>query len=548
MQTQATHIQGPSITQFNNIAPQPIPRSLFKRDFTLRTTFGADALIPFMIDEILPGDDISLKMHALTRMTTPIKPLFENLYLETFAFFVPNRLVWDNWEKFQGQQTNPGDSVAYTIPKLNPATAPINTTGFPEKSIYDYFGLPINVTNLDNISALWNRAYELIYNEWFRDENLTNSVSILTGDGPDPANAYQLRLRRKRKDYLTSALPWPQKGTAINIPLGTTAPIINRTIVANNGTNFMWAKNANTNAMLPVNSDIVVSGATAGQLFGSIGGVATYIDPNGRLELDPSSYADLSGASSITINALRQAALYQQILELDARGGTRYVESLYTRFGVISPDFRLQRPELIGQGSTRFNIFPVPQTAATAPSETPQGNLAAFGTNYINGDHGCRYSATEHGMLFFLGNVRADLTYSQGVPKMFSRRTRLDFYEPQLNGLGEQAILNKEIFAQGNASDDLAFGYQERFAEYRYYPSGIRAALRPTAALSLDVWHLSEEFGSLPLLNATFVQSNTPMNRVLAVTTEPPFLMDANFSYNHVRPMPIRSNPGITRL
>jgi len=280
-------------------------------------------------------------------------------------------------------------------------------------------------------------------------------------------------------------------------------------------------------------------------MLNSADGYAVSLDPRGGL------VADLNDATAITINALRQAALYQQILELDARGGTRYVESIYSRFGVISPDFRLQRPELLGQGSTRINIYSVPQTAPTVEGTTPQGNLAAFGTANIGG-HGCRYSATEHGMLFGLMNVRADLTYQQGLPRMFTRKTRLDYYEPLLNGLGEQAVLNREIYTQGDDGGGLAdlevLGYAERFSEYRFRNSQITGKFRSNATGTLDVWHLSQQFGALPVLNSSFITESVPMARVLAVNTEPSFLMDASFSYNHVRPMPIRSNPGIDRL
>lgn len=532
------HIQGPQINQFNNIAPRPIPRSMFKRDFTRRSTFNADYLVPIFLEEIIPGDDVSLNMTAAVRMTTPVKPLMDNLYLETFWFFIPNRLVWSNWEKFQGQQTNPGDSVAYTIPVLNNAVAPMSTTGFTVESVYDYFGLPTLVTSLDNISALFNRAYDLCYNDWFRDENLQNSITVATGDGPDnPAN-YVLRKRNKRKDYFTSCLPWPQKGDAVTINIGGNVPVMGigkrdinftdsgTTYVMPDGTSF------NTNYAL-------IDPATSQRQF-AVKGPAT-------VDGGPNIYADLSQASPITINALRQAALYQQILELDARGGTRYVESIYSRFGVVSPDFRLQRPELIGQGHTRINVYAVPQTAPTDSGTTPQGNLAAFSMTPVTG-HGCRYSATEHGIILGLANVRADLTYQQGIPKMFTRQTRLDFYEPLLNGLGEQTVLNGEIYAQGTSADQNPFGYQERFAEYRFRNSEITGKFRSTDPQSLDVWHLSQEFGSLPALNSSFIEENVPMDRILAVTDEPDFLFDASFNYTHVRPMPIRSNPGISRL
>lgn len=536
-----THIQGPQINQFNNIAPNPIPRSAFRRDFTRRTTFDQDYLVPCFVDEILPGDDVSLKMNALVRMSTPIKPIMDNLHLETFWFFIPNRLVWTNWAKFQGQQTNPGDSVAFTIPVLNNAVAPMSTTGFTVESVYDYFGLPINVTSLDSISALFNRAYDLIWNEWFRDENLQNSLTVATGDGPDDPATYALRKRNKRKDYLTSCTPWPQKGTAVSINLSGYAPVVMNPSISYPVANPLMRNALNGN----LQTSVAAFGSSVGGFYINAASSANvFLDLNGAAIYS----ADASGIAGPTINALRQSALYQQILELDARGGTRYVESIYSRFGVISPDFRLQRPELIGQGSSRINIYAIPQTAPTTGGSTPQGNLAAFGTADIRGDHGCRYSATEHGMIIGLVNVRADLTYQQKVPKMFTRSTRLDLYEPLQNGLGEQAVLNREIYADGTSTDVAVFGYQERFAEYRYKDSEITGKFRSTAATSLDIWHLSQEFGSLPALNSSFITEDVPMDRVLAVNTEPSFLMDVSYSYNHVRPMPIRSNPGITRL
>lgn len=531
------HIQGPQINQFNGISPAPVPRSAFQRDFTRRSTFNSDYLVPIFCDEILPGDEVKLSMTAAVRMTTPIKPLMDNLYLETFWFFIPNRLVWSNWEKFQGQQTNPGDSVAYTIPVLNKAMAPMSTTGFAVQSVYDYLGLPTLVTNLANISALWNRAYDLCWNDWFRDENLNNSITVPTTDGPDDPATYTLRKRNKRKDYYTSCLPWPQKGNPVTIGLGGLAPV--KGIALGTTSNYTGVATGykDSTGVTPSGTNWWQPGTSI--IYQGIQATAT-----------PQIFADLGAAQPITINALRQAALYQQILELDARGGTRYVESIFSRFGVISPDFRLQRPELIGQGHTRVNVYAVPQTAPTVAGQTPQGNLAAFSMTPIQGDHGCRYHATEHGMIIGLANVRADLTYQQGIPRMFTRQTRLDFYEPLLNGLGEQTVYNGEIYAQGTSADLDPFGYNERFAEYRFKPSEITGKFRSTDPQSLDVWHLSQEFGSLPALNASFIAEAVPMDRILAINTatEPNFLFDANFSYLHVRPMPMRSNPGISRL
>lgn len=561
MQQRVMNISGPEINQFNNISPNAIPRSSFVRNFTRRTTFNSDFLIPIFVDEILPGDDVHVKMSAVTRMSTPIKPLMDNLYQDFFFFYIPNRLVWDKWEQFQGMRLDPMVSTDYTIPVLDNTKAPLSTTGFLNESIYDYFGLPTLVDGLEDISCLFNRAYLLTWNEWFRDENL--QADLITGspnfkgDGPDDPGAYGLLRRNKRKDYLTSCLPWPQKGDASGFALAGQAPLVftggaqgsipalslnaDRTYVQGDATPRTQVKRTSA---LDALVQIPGSTNTAQANISFTNSTPIIVD----LDNPGDSYADLSAVSTVTINALRQAALYQQILELDARGGTRYVEAIYSRFGVVNPDFRLQRPELIGQSSSRINVYAVPQTQSTDSGTTPQGNLAAFAQNTMSQEHGCRYSATEHGMIIGLMNVRADLTYQQGIPRMFTRQTRLDFYEPLQNGLGEQAVLNREIFAAGEAADLNVFGYQERWSEYRFKQSEITGKFRSNDPQTLDIWHVSQYFGTRPNLNGLFIEEHVPMDRVLAVTDEPQFLMDMAFQYNHVRPMPIRSNPGITRL
>ena len=531
------HVQGPQIHQFNNISQMPVPRSSFKRDYPRRMTFDSDYLVPIFSDEIYPGDDVHLKLTLLTRLLSPLKvPIMDNLYQETFFFFVPYRLVWDNWEKFQGMQINPGDSVAYTVPVLDKTKTPMSDTGFQNGSVFDYLSLPTRVTGLTGISALYNRAIDLIWNEWFRDENLQNSLTIQKGNGPDDPGTYALRKRNKRKDRFTSLLPTPQKGAAPSLPLGGfapvlstgVAPIFNTTATGNTNSTLRWTGDTNSvtrNGNASYTGDVIFTNTTGLQ-------------------------TDLSAAQGPTINALRQTIVYQQILELDARGGTRYVESIYSRFGVISPDFRLQRPELIGQGSSLFNVYPVAQTAPqqATGTTTPQGNLSAFGVNIITNGHGCRYSATEHGMIIGLMNVRADLTYSQGIPKRFLKSTRLDFYEPMQNGLGEEAVLLGELYAQGTAADQTVLGYQERFSDLRFRDAEICGKLRPNDPQSLSSWHLSQFFNAAPGLNSSFITEAVPMDRVSAITTEPKFITDIHFSYNHVRPLPIRSAPGLKRL
>ena len=514
--------------QFSMIPRAEIPRSKFNAQKTLKTAFDAGNLVPIFVDEVLPGDSFNCRMTAFTRLATPLFPVMDNMYLDTFFFFVPNRLVWSNWQRFMGERDpNPDSSIDYTIPTM---TSP--TGGYAVNSLQDYMGLPtagqVDGASTVTHSALFTRAYNLIWNEWFRDENLQDSVTVDKGDGPDTYSNYTLLRRGKRHDYFTSALPWPQKGDAVTLPLGDRADI-----VAEGGAgDWLQVKNSSGN--------YVNLAADSSQLYN-----------RGSLVQTPAYdlYADLSSATAATINSIRNSFQVQRLLERDARGGTRYTEIVRSHFGVISPDARLQRPEYLGGGSAPIVINPIAQQSATAVtgSDTPLGTLGAVGTGLADG-HGFSQSFTEHGIIIGLASVRADLTYQQGLHKMYSRSTRYDFYFPVFSHLGEQAIENREIYCDGTANDDGVFGYQERWAEYRYKPSQVTGYMRSTSAGTLDAWHLAQNFGSLPTLNGTFIEDNPPVDRVVAVGAEADgkqFIFDAFFNVDMARPMPMYSVPGL---
>ena len=502
--------------EFSRVPQADIQRSTFNRSHGLKTTFDAGYLVPIFVDEVVPGDSFNLKAHGFGRLATPIYPVMDNLYVETFFFFVPNRLIWDNWEKFNGAQDNPGDSTSYLVPQLTLGSG----VSIPGDSLYDYMGLPTGVNGIA-FNNLHGRAYNLCYNEWFRDENLQDSVTVDKGDGPDNISDYTLLKRGKRHDYFTSCLPWPQKGEAVQLPLGSLAPV---------------TTNAADNAILLVDGSNMANGAA---YLADQGSYIQYKDSGG----DANLFADLADATAATINQLREAFQIQRLYERDARGGTRYTEILQSHFGVTSPDARLQRPEYLGGGKTPVSMQPIPQTSST-DATSPQGNLSAMGTVGVQG-HGFSKSFVEHGVIIGMACVFADLTYQQGMNRMWSRRDRWDYYWPALAHLGEQAVLNEEIYCQGTADDQAVFGYQERFAEYRYKPSQITGKMRSNASGSLDVWHLSQDFSSVPVLNASFIEENPPIDRVVALPSEPDLLFDWYFDMKCTRPMPTYSVPGL---
>lgn len=528
-----------SQSRFAMVPRADIPRSAFQVRSAHKTTFDAGYLIPIYLDEVLPGDSHRMSSTMFCRLSTAVFPIMDNLYLDTFWFFVPCRLLWENWEKFMGERTDPSASIDYEIPVCE------KSTGYGLGTIQDYFGLPLSTqANVDIVhNALPIRAYKLIYNEWFRDQNLEDPFDIDFGDGPDEDGNIQPKRRGKRHDYFTSCLPWPQKGDAVNLPLQGTAPIMGLGVVQSTDalSNVPVRETARGSVSYPWGAAIFQGALEDPPVTNLVAEVDDETAP-----ANPQIFADLSDATAVTINALRTAFQVQRLLERDARGGTRYTEIIFSHFGVKSPDARLQRPEYLGGNSTPISINPVAQTSQTAT--TPLGNLAGVGT----GVHatGFSQSFTEHGWIIGIANVRAELTYQQGKRRLWDRKTRYDIYWPAFAHLGEQAVLRQEIYYVGGdpaESDHLVFGYQERWAEYRYHPSLITGKFRSGISGSLDSWHLAQYFSNAPTLSDTFIREFPPMQRVLAggaATDGQQFLFDAVFDCRKVRPMPTYSVPG----
>lgn len=532
------------VHRFSMIPRADIPRSTFKIEKALKTTFDSGYLVPVFLEEVLPGDHFKVGATMFARLATPLFPLMDNLYLDSFFFFVPNRLVWTNWVRMMGEQDNPADSISFTVPQqVCPAS------GYAVNSLQDYFGLPtvgqVGGGNTVSHSALPLRGYNLIWNQWFRSEDLQNSVTVDLGNGPDTVSNYTLLRRGKRHDYFTSGLPWPQKGgTAVSLPLGTSAPVKTS------------ASLQVTGAQQALNMRVTTTGNTPGvftlagwNASGDMGSATATANADGSFRVYPANlYADLSAATAATINQLRQAFQIQRVLERDARGGTRYTEQNFAFFGVRSPDARLQRPEYLGGGSTRVTINPIAQTSGTGASGTTTALATLSGMGTVVGSHGFSYAAVEHGHIIGLVSVRADLTYQQGLRKLWSRSTRYDFYLPPFANLGEQAILNKEIYCDGSANDGNVFAYQERWSELRYSPSQITGLFRSTSAGTIDPWHAAQKFTALPTLNSTFIQDTPPLSRVVAVgaaANGQQLLFDSLWSMIVTRPLPMYSVPGL---
>lgn len=539
------------IHRFSNVPEANIQRSRINRSFTYKTTCSEGYLIPFYNDIMYPGDTFIGRATIFGRMATPVFPIMDNLFVDTFYFGVPWRLVWDKFQEFMGEVNRSGEITTYEIPHRTV------TTAYTPNSLEDYFGLPTKVTGYSH-SILPLRAYALIYNDWFRSDYLQDPIGIEFGDyNEDSVNNYDdkyvLMRRGKRFDYYTSCLPFPQAGPGVDITLVGDAPVVG------NGNSINFTTNLNDNFALQITTRGGSESVPNLRFVGGRGNMALPSADPSPIAQSVSNYpivglsksgsgliADLSEVTAITINTLREAFAMQQFLERLAVGGNRYTEIVYSMFGVKSPDARLQRPEFLGHGQARININPVEQTAQSSDS-SPQGNLAAYAV-FRNEHHAFSYSATEHMIILGLLSIRADLTYQQPLWKQWSYKSREELYWPQFSHLGEQAVYTREIDCRGTESDSTVFGYQERYGECRYYPSLITGLFKSNTDSGLDRWHLSQDFEKAPVLNSDFMVDDPPVSRIVAVPSEPHFYIDIYMDLQCIRPMPIYSAPGLVRM
>lgn len=527
-------------SHFSKVPAADIPRSRFDRSHGHKTTMDAMHIVPVYCDEVLPGDTFTMKTTAFGRFATPLKPIMDNLYLDIHYFYVPNRLVWDRWQEFMGERMDSdADFSSLVVPKANiDLSVGLTDPVFGIPRLAPYFGIPINQGTTGNqvqVNALPFRAYALIYNEWFRDQNIQKKYPFSKGDSDADWTNQVVAFRAKRRDYFTSALPWPQAGDPVYVPLGDSAPVV----TTGQNPKIQWT---GSNGAKAVSARKSATGTNAILTAQQSDGLTDSADTQWSWHT-PALQADLTTATAMTINDLRTAFQIQRLLERDARGGTRYIELILSHFGVHSDDLRLQRPELLGSGTTMVNINPVASTFAN--ENVPQGQLAGYGT--VAGHGSFNKSFTEHGYIIGVASIRSEQNYQFGINRMWLKSTRYDYYWPALAHLGEQSIQNIEIFAKGaqGTGDFQTWGYQERYAEYRYKPSIISGLFNSRVATSLDYWHVAQDWADLPPLNAAFLIDKPAIERVIAVPSEPHFLLDIWFSLQCSRPMPVYSVPGL---
>lgn len=538
-------------------------RSKFPRNFSHKTTFNAGQVIPFYVDEVLPGDTFQVRTSKVVRMQTLLTPVMDNVYLDTYYFFVPNRLVWEHWKQFMGENTESAwiPQVEYEVPQL---TAPAN--GWEVGTLADYMGVPTGVKGL-SVSALPFRAYALIMNEWFRSENLTDPLNIPVDDATvqgvntgnyvsDVAKGGKPFVANKFRDYFTSCLPSPQKGPDVTI---NTAQLGNAPVVPMNKPVPKDLLNYPYNVYIPNGNGDFEAGYHAGSVHRNAFGGAYWLADTGNADLDPTIDNGVAGypanlwaqfdntVSVATINQLRIAFQIQKFYERSARGGSRYIETLKAHFGVTSPDARLQRPEYLGGNRIPVSINQVIQNSGTVSGSTPLGDTGAMSlTTDVHSDF--TKSFVEHGFVIGVMVARYDHTYQQGIERFWSRKSMFDYYWPEFANIGEQAVLNKEIYAQGNAQDDEVFGYQEAWADYRYKPSRVSGEMRSSYAQSLDVWHLADDYSKMPALSDAWIHEDpATINRVLAVSDNlaNQFFCDIYVQNYSTRNMPLYSIPGL---